>query len=55
MLVLTRKLEESILINGNIVVKVLGIERHRVKLGIDAPEDTQILREELTKRDRQGG
>ncbi len=55
MLVLTRKPEQAIIIGGNIVVKILSVERDRVKIGIDAPKDVQILREELTKRDRQGG
>ncbi len=50
MLVLTRKVEQGILIDGNIVVKILSIEGGRVKLGIDAPKDVQILRDELTKR-----
>lgn len=55
MLVLVRRIEESIVIGGNIVVKVLGVQGNRVKLGIDAPEDTQILRDELIERDRRGG
>ncbi len=50
MLVLTRKLDEDIIIAGNIVIKVLGIERDRVKIGIKAPEEIQILRGELSKR-----
>ncbi len=53
MLVLSRKPEESIIIGGNITVKILSVERNRVKIGIDAPEDISILRGELTKR--QGG
>ena len=49
MLVVTRKVEQAIIINGNIVVRILGVEGIRVKIGIDAPKDIPILREELTK------
>jgi carbon storage regulator len=47
MLILTRKVDQGIVISGNIVVRVLGIERDRVKLGIAAAEEIIILREEL--------
>jgi len=47
MLILTRKVDQGIVIQGNIVVRVLGIERDRVKLGIAAAEEIVILREEL--------
>ena len=47
MLILTRKLDQSIIIQGNIQVVVLGVERDRVKLGISAPADVAVLREEL--------
>jgi carbon storage regulator len=52
MLILTRKIDQAIVIQGNILVRVLGIERDRVKLGIAASEDIVILREELTQGDR---
>jgi len=47
MLILTRKIDQAIVIRGNIKVRVLGVERDRVKLGIDAPIEDLILREEL--------
>jgi carbon storage regulator len=47
MLILTRKIDQSIIIQGNITVMVLGVERDRVKLGIAAPADVTVLREEL--------
>ena len=47
MLVLTRRSEESIVIGGNIVVTILGVEGDKVKIGIDAPREIQILRKEL--------
>ena len=46
-LVLARKLDESIVIGDNIVVKVVSIENGVVKLGIDAPSDISIMRNEL--------
>lgn len=48
MLVLTRKVHQSILIRDDIVVEVLGVDRGRVKLGVSAPRDVTILREELS-------
>jgi carbon storage regulator len=52
MLILTRKIDQSIIIQGNITVMVLGVERDRVKLGIAAPEDVTVLREELVDETR---
>jgi carbon storage regulator len=48
MLVLTRKVHQRILIRDDIVVHVLGVERGRVKIGVSAPHDVTILREELS-------
>ncbi len=50
MLVLDRKVQEGFWIEGRIFVKVLGIGRRRVKLGIEAPADLKIVREELLSR-----
>jgi carbon storage regulator len=47
MLVLTRRSDESIVIGGNIVVTVFGVEGDKVKLGIEAPHEISILRREL--------
>jgi len=47
MLVLARKLDESIVIGDNVVVKVVSIENGVVKLGIDAPRNIAIMRSEL--------
>jgi len=47
MLVLARKLDESIIINDNIIVKIVSIENGVVKLGIDAPKEISIIRDEL--------
>ncbi|MDO8453258.1 MAG: carbon storage regulator CsrA [Sulfurimonas sp.] len=47
MLVLARKIEESIIIGDDIVIKVISIEKGVVKLGIDAPKSISIVRSEL--------
>ena len=55
MLVLTRKIDQGIVISGNIFIRVLGVERDRVKIGISAPMDVAILRQELLDRDKENG
>ncbi len=47
MLVLRRKVGESIIIAGSIQISVLAVEGERVKIGISAPSDVTIVREEL--------
>ncbi|MGN0586366.1 MAG: carbon storage regulator [Oscillospiraceae bacterium] len=47
MLVITRKKDEGFLVGDNIKVTVVEISRDRVKLGIDAPSDIKIIRNEL--------
>ncbi len=51
MLILTRKIDQGIIISGNICIRVLGVQRDRVKIGISAPVDIAILREELLEKD----
>jgi carbon storage regulator len=51
MLILTRKIDQAIVIRDDILVRVLGVERDRVKLGICAPEEIVILREELCQHE----
>lgn len=47
MLVLARKQDESIVIGDNVIVKVISIDNGVVKLGIEAPKDVSIMRDEL--------
>lgn len=47
MLVLTRKLDESIIIGDNVEIKIVEIKENTVKLGISAPRDVKILRKEI--------
>ena len=50
MLVLSRDVEESIIINGNITVKIVDMRGYRVRLGITAPKDVIVDREEIHRR-----
>ncbi len=47
MLVVTRKTEESVIIADNIEVTILEVSKDRVKIGISAPKDVKIIRNEL--------
>ena len=47
MLILSRKVNESIIIDGRIIVKVLRIDKDTVKLGIQAPTELPVHREEI--------
>ncbi len=47
MLVLSRKINETIVINDNIVVTVVDIRGDKVRLGIDAPKDVPVHRQEV--------
>jgi carbon storage regulator len=47
MLVLSRKLNEKIVIDGGIIVTVVKIDRNQVRLGIEAPADVRVFREEI--------
>jgi carbon storage regulator CsrA len=47
MLILVRKIQQEIWIEGGIMIQVLSIERDRVKLGITAPSNVKVMRQEL--------
>ena len=47
MLVLSRKLNEKIVIDGGIVVTVVKIDRNQIRLGIEAPPHVRVFREEI--------
>ena len=51
MLVIDRKIEEGFWIGDEIFIKIISISRHRIKIGIEAPSDVPITREELRERD----
>ncbi len=50
MLLLSRKCRQSIVINDDIVVTVLSVERNRVRLGIRAPGCVPVFRQEVVER-----
>ena len=52
MLILTRRSGETILIGDNIQVTVVDVDRNQVRIGIDAPQEVKIVREELLARRR---
>ena len=47
MLVLSRKLGEKIVIGDNILVTVVKIDRNQIRIGIEAPQDVSVYREEI--------
>ena len=53
MLVLSRKLNEKIVIDGGIVITVVKIDRNQVRIGIEAPGHIPVYREEILPSYRQ--
>ena len=47
MLILTRKIGESIMIGDNVKVTVLGVEGRQIRVGIDATKEVSVHREEI--------
>lgn len=47
MLVLSRKIDEKIIIDEKITISVIGINGGRVRIGIEAPKDVKVRRQEL--------
>ena len=50
MLILTRKLGESIIIGKNVQLSVVEINKNNIKIGINAPKDITIYREEVFEK-----
>lgn len=53
MLILTRREGETLLIGDNIEVTVLAVSGSQVRIGIEAPRDVLVLREEVAERQRE--
>jgi len=49
MLVISRKINEKVKIGEDIEIIILGIDKNQVKIGIEAPKNISIIREELLK------
>ena len=52
MLILTRRTGEKIMIGSNITVTILGVQGDQVRIGVDAPSDVAVHREEIYERIR---
>jgi carbon storage regulator len=50
MLILTRKIGETLMIGNEVTVTVVGVNGNQVKLGINAPRDVPVHREEIYDR-----
>jgi len=50
MLILTRRISESIVIGDDVKLTVLGVKGNQVRIGIDAPKDVSVHREEIYMR-----
>lgn len=54
MLILTRRAGEGLMIGENIEIRVLSVRRNQIRLGIQAPKETPVHREEIWQRIKQG-
>ena len=58
MLILTRRVGETVMIGNDVTVTVLGVKGNQVRIGINAPKDLAVHREEIyqrIKREQEGG
>lgn len=54
MLILTRRVGETLMIGDDITVTVLGVKGNQVRVGVNAPRDVAVHREEIYQRIRSG-
>jgi len=51
MLILTRRINESLVIGDDVTVTILGVKGNQVRIGVDAPRNVSVYREELAHKD----
>ena len=51
MLILTRRINESLVIGDDVTVTILGVKGNQVRIGVDAPRNVSVHREELAHKD----
>ena len=54
MLILTRKVGEALMVGEDVTVTVMGVKGNQVRIGINAPKEVAVHREEIFERIKQG-
>ena len=50
MLILTRRIGEKLVIDENVIITIVGAKGNQIRIGIEAPRDVQVHREEIYQR-----
>jgi carbon storage regulator len=53
MLILTRRMNETLMVGDEVTVTVLGIKGNQVRIGVDAPRDVPVHRQEIYEKIKQ--